>query len=315
MFDYLARDRRRLRRGTRAFAREVIVGDACVFVDHGFQWDGARNVWLTRARASFIVGSGPAFELRPRSVWNRVFGLGWRHAAIDPYFDEFFAVRTLSPGLTWEALTTRARTLLVGSFEDGCLVSDGRHVTLWREGDFGRQADAEAAVELVAEVVSCGVEIMEPLRRLPATRYVPAAGPWSARRPPYVELAGSPPVEVGPLAVGSRPVIAVRAPCGRATEPFEMSFGRSARGTGEVDIAEGTVPGLAGAGPATVAPGARPMPSGLLEAARELGAARLHCDGHHVTMIMNGLMIERAPLLAAARLVRSWASGQLGVYR
>ncbi|HLU68002.1 MAG TPA: hypothetical protein VKZ63_17080, partial [Kofleriaceae bacterium] len=61
MFEYLARDRRRLRRGTRAFAREVALGEASVFVDHGFQWDGVRNVWLTRARACFIIESGPAF--------------------------------------------------------------------------------------------------------------------------------------------------------------------------------------------------------------------------------------------------------------
>ena len=72
MFEYLARDRRRLRRGTRAFAREVHVGEASVFVDHGFQWDGSNNVWLTRARARFVLGAGPAFDLRPRCAGGQL---------------------------------------------------------------------------------------------------------------------------------------------------------------------------------------------------------------------------------------------------
>ena len=47
------------------------------------------------------------------------------------------------------------------------LVSDGRFVTLWREADFGREADAETATELVAEVVAHRVDVLGHLRRLP----------------------------------------------------------------------------------------------------------------------------------------------------
>jgi hypothetical protein len=298
----MARDRRRLRRGTRAFAREVCKGEACVFVDHGFQWDGSNNVWLTRARASFVLGGGPAFDLRPRTLWTRVFGLPWRNTAIDPYFDEFFAVRTGEAGETWEALTTRARSLLVGSFEDGWLVSNGRQVTLWREGDFGREVDAEAAIELVAEVVSHGVSCLDALRRLPGAIYRTASGPWNDRQPPFVELPGAVPTHIGPAALAGQPVTAVIAPCGRATAPFSVRLDRDA------PRAEGTMP-----------PGvflASSLSARVVDASRDLGALALQCDGQQVTLYMNGLETQRERLLSAANLVASFASGQLGgLYR
>src|SRR5690606_2564454 len=245
------------------------------FVDHGFQWDGVRNVWLTRARACFIIESGPAFDLRPRSLWKRFFGLSWRQAAIDPYFDEFFALRTPSPAETWDALATRARTLMVGSFEDGCLVSDGRHVTLWREADFGREADAEAAVELVSEIVSFRAGVMEPLRRLPGATYAAASGPWHDRRPPHVELPGPAPVRMVPVAVDGGPVL----------------VGRAGRGG---------------------APGGGRLPAGVSTAAREGGGSALRCEGSEVALYWDHLATGRERLMAGANRVSSLSSGQIG---
>jgi hypothetical protein len=292
MFEYLARDRRRLRRGTRAFARAVELGETCVFVDHGFQWDGSNNVWLTRARASFVLDAGPEFDVRPRTLFNRMLGVGWRRAALDPYFDEFFAVRTSSPDEAWEALTTRARTLLVGSFEDARLISDGHYVTLWREADFGREADAEAAAELVAEVVSHHSLVLDQLRRLPGATYSPASGPWNDRKPPHVSLAGPVPIRIGPIAFEHRAVIAVSAACGRATAPFAVHLAND----------RDDPP------PAVTA--------GVFDAARDLGADTLRCDGHRVTLFWGGLETGRERLLSAASLVGSFASGQLGgLYR
>ena len=290
MFEYLARDRRRLCRGTRAFAREVHVGEASVFVDHGFQWDGSNNVWLTRARARFVLGVGPAFDLRPRTLWNRVLGA---RTALDPYFDEFFALRSDAVGATYDALTTRARTLLVGSFEDARLESDGTTVTLWREADFGREADAETAVELVSEVVSYRIDVIAQLRRLPGATYTAARGPWDDRRPPFVEVAAGAPVEIGPAALAGRPVTAVRAACGRATAPFELQVGDS--WTTASDI---------------------PSLPGLVDAARGLGAEYLACDGQHVTLYLRTLETSRDLLMTAASLIGSTATGRIGgLYR
>ena len=303
MFEYLARDRRRLRRGTRAFARAVELGEACVFVDHGFQWDGSNNVWLTRARASFVLEAGPEFDVRPRTLINRMLGVGWRRSPIDPYFDEFFAVRTSSPDEAWNALTTRARTLLVGSFDDARLISDGHDVTLWREADFGREADAEAAAELVAEVVSYQIPVLDHLRRLPGASYAPASGPWNDRNPPHVSIAGPVPIRIGPTSFCHRPVIAVSAACGRATTPFTVCLAedRADAGADHPDLAD--LADLA-------------VVAGVLEAARDLGADTLRCDGHRVTLFWGGLETVRERLLSAASLVGSFASGQLGgLYR
>jgi hypothetical protein len=296
MFEYLARDRRRLRRGTRAFAREMTIGEACVFVDHGFQWDGSNNVWLTRARASFVMQAGPSFDLRPRTLWSRITGSAARAATIDPYFDAFFAVRTPALNDTWGALTTRARTLLACSFEDARLVSDGRMVTLWREADFGREADGDAAAELVSEIVSFQTPVLEALRRLPGARYIPAGGPWNARRPPRVELIAPVPVQIGPAELNGRSVTSVSAPCGRVTEPFAAA--------------------LAG-GESLLATSLRvPVPRGMIRAARELGAALLRCNGQRVILCWESLETGRDRLMSAARLVSSFAAGQRGgMYR
>ncbi|HWM84428.1 MAG TPA: hypothetical protein VNO33_01295 [Kofleriaceae bacterium] len=296
MFEYLARDRRRLRRGTRAFAREVSIGEACVFVDHGFQWDGSNNVWLTRARASFVMQAGPRFDLRPRTLWNRLMGSASRAAAIDPYFDAFFAVRTPSPNDTWGALTTRARTLLACSFEDARLISDGRMVTLWREADFGREADGEAAAELVSEIVSFQSSVLDAFRRLPGAKYAAASGPWNARRPPRTELVAPVPVQIAPAELNGRPVTSVSAPCGRVTEPFAIALN---------------------GGDSILGSGYRvPVPRGLIRAARELGAALLRCNGQRVMLYWDRLETSREHVTSAARLVASFASGPRGgMYR
>lgn len=296
MFEYLARDRRRLRRGTRAFAREVPIGEACVFVDHGFQWDGSNNIWLTRARASYVMQAGPHFDLRPRTLLNRIMGSASRAAPIDPYFDAFFAVRTQSPNDTWGALTTRARTLLACAFEDARLLSDGRMVTLWREADFGREADGDAAAELVSEIVSFQVEALEAFRRLPGAKYSSASGPWNARRPPRIELAAPVPVQIGPGELNGRSVTSVSAACGRITEPFAIGLN---------------------AGESLLASTCRvPLPRGVIRAARELGAARLRCSGQRVTLCWDRLETSRDRLQSAAGLVASFAAGQRGgMYR
>jgi len=295
MFEYLARDRRRLRRGTRAFAREVSIGEACVFVDHGFQWDGSNNVWLTRARASFVMQAGPCFDLRPRTLINRIMGSASRAAAIDPYFDAFFAVRTPSANDTWGALTTRARTLLACSFEDARLVSDGRMVTLWREGEFGREADGDTAAELVSEIVSYQTPLLESFRRLPGAKYMPASGPWNARKPPRIELVAPVPVQISPAELNGRSVTSVSAPCGRITEPFAVALaaGESLLSTFRVSV-----------------------PRGFIRAARELGAAQLRCNGQRVILCWDGLETTRERLTSAARLVASFAAGPRGgMYR
>jgi hypothetical protein len=292
VFDYLAGDRRRLRRGIRATAREVAVGEARVFLDHGFQWDGVENVWLTRARASFAMQAGPIFDVRPRGTLARVVGWQGGVSSGDPCFDYFFAVRTPAADETWRALTTRVRSLLAGSFDDARLVSDGRMITFWREGDFGREADAALAIEIVSEIAHHRIETLEALRRLPGAAYRGAAGPWDRRAAPGVEVPAAVPVRIEPAAHRGRAVMTARASCGRAAGRFAIAF--------DDEPVQGDV-GLA---------------PRMVEAAYDVGASGLSGDAGVVTLRWPELETSRELLLGGAELVGRIAAEPIaGVYR
>lgn len=296
MIEYLTTttSRRRLRRGTRAFTREVDLGDARVFVDHGFQWDGANNVWLTRARASFVMGVGPVFDIRPRGLLSRVLGIELGSPSGDPCFDEFFVVRTADAAATYEALTTRARSLLATSFEDARLISDGRLIVLWREGDFGREADAEVAAELVSEVARYGDAVMATLRNLPGTLYVAPSGNWDSRRPPAVYTRHPATVRIAPIERDGRAVMSATAPCGRSALPFKIEIG-----------ADGSVDGPVGH-----------FPSDVGDAVVEVGPSVIECDRSQVVLTWPGLEKNRQRLLAGASLIAAFAHTQsTGLYR
>ncbi len=288
-------DRRKLRHGTRAFAREIDIGEARIFVDHGFQWDGSRNVWLTRARAAYVMGSGPVFELKPRALLARVTGIFGGTPSGDPCFDDFFSVRTAFPEETYQALTTRSRSLLAGSFEDARLISDGRMVALWREADFGLQADANAAVEVVAEIVQQEGKVLRALRRLPGSRAVAASGPWHDRTVPGVVLETPSPVHLAPRPSPRGPVMSARAECGRSVRSFRIHVDDS-----------GTVRGQAHRLP----PHARFMSDG----ADGVGACDIECDGRSIVLTWRRLSLARERLLNGARLV-GWLSQPTAPYR
>lgn len=282
-----------MRRGTRAFRREVDAGAARVFVDHGFQWDGASNVWMTRARARFVLGAGPRFRLRPRGLLERLIGWHSGQPSGDPAIDDFFVAHTNDCASAWAALTTRVRSLLVQAFADAELVSDGRTVVLWREGDFGRESDAEAAIELVSHVVGFRSQAFERLRRLPGAIYREARGGWQEREPPSVLLHLPAPVELHPVPSPHGATLATRSPCGADAARLDVDFDD----------------------PSSMAGGYRCLGEGLAAAA-QLSPRRLRCDGDAVELVWPALEIERDRLLAGARLVAALAgSGHRSLYR
>lgn len=285
--------RRRLRRGTRAFRREVDAGAARVFVDHGFQWDGASNVWMTRARARFVLGAGPRFRLRPRGLLERLIGWHSGQPSGDPAIDDFFVAHTNDRASAWAALTTRARSLLVQAFADAELISDGQTVVLWREGDFGRESDAEAAIELVAHVVGFRAHIFERLRKLPGAIYREARGGWQNRVPPSILLHVPAPVALQPVPSLDGAALAARASCGGAATRVQVEFDD----------------------PGSLIAGARQLGSWLTDAAR-LRPRRLSCDGDDVELVWPTLEVDRERILAGARMVATLAgSGHRSLYR
>jgi len=286
VFDYIGRDRRRLRRGKRPFSHVVDHGDVHTLVDHGFQWDGTENVWLTRARASYVVASGPVFELRPRALLARVTGILCGTSSGDPCFDNFFHVRTAAPEATWAALTTRARSLLASHFEDAHVVSDGKTVCLWREGTFGFESDAAVAAEVVAEIANYGSACMSNLRALPGAIPYPARGPWNRRHVPGVTLMTPTPVHLEPRRGHRNACMSAWSGCGQGVPPFAVSID----GVGRMH------------GDSTKLPEHARFAT---DNADGLGACAIACNGQRVWLRWDQLDRSQAQLLEGARLVAS----------
>ena len=296
VFEYVGKERKRLRYGTRSFRREVDIGDARIFVDHGFQWDGSKNVWLTRARASYILGSGPIFELKPRALLARVTGILGGTPSGDPCFDDFFSVRTADADATWSTLTTRVRSLLAGSFEDARVISDGHMISLWREGDIGFESDANAAVEAVAEIAHHRSECIEELRRLPGAVSLSPSGPWHDRTVANVILSAPSAVQLGPTAGADGAVMRAWANCGRALRRFYISVDASGKIHGDL----------------------RRLPKHIqltAEAAAGLGCCEIVCDGKRVELQWSRLKLSRKQVLEGARFVSAVSRRRCGLYR
>lgn len=296
MFEYVGKERRRLRYGTRSFRREVDKGDARIFVDHGFQWDGSKNFWLTRARASYVLGSGPVFELKPRALLARVTGILGGTPSGDPCFDDFFSVRTADADATWSTLTTRVRSLLAGSFEDARVISDGHMISLWREGDIGFESDADAAVEAVAEIAHHGSESIEELRRLPGAVPSSPTGPWHDRSIASVIVNAPSAVQLGPTCGSHGPVMQAWANCGRAVRRFYIFVDACGKIHGD----------------------ARRLPKHIqltTHTASGLGCCEVVCDGKRVELRWSRLELSREQVLEGARFVSALSRQLTGLYR
>jgi hypothetical protein len=237
------------------------------------------------------MGTGPAFDIRPRSFLSRVVGMTGGVSSGDPCFDDFFVVRTPDSD-TWHALTTRARSLLANHFEDARVVSDGQMVTLWREADFGREVDGDAAVEAVAEIVNFQALGLDGLRRLPGAVFNPASGPWFDRTTPSIAMHIPGKVLIEPTEYRGRPVLSASAACGRATPLFRLAIDSVGRVLGD-----------------------EPVPTAVSSAALSLGACTLRCDGSRLIVRWPTLSVARERVVAGVQVVGSLAKSSRHLYR
>jgi hypothetical protein len=232
--------------------------------------------------------AGPEFDLRPRSLLSRVLGFHGGVSSGDPCFDDFFVVRTGKPEPTWSALTTRVRSVLAGAFEDARLLSNGHMVSLWREGEMGREADAESAIEVVSEIVHLRCELLDSLRRLPGAVFKPPAGHWDERTAPLVRLHTPVPVEIGPSEEPGLVAIEARAQCGRTVRPCYFEIDNRGRVAGNCER----------------------FPMGAAAALGQVGRAIVSCDGTRVFLRWHDLEMRRERLLAGAHLIGAFAATQ-----
>ncbi len=287
MFERIAEGRKRLRHGTRAVSRQVDIGMGRIFVDHGFQWDGVDNVWMTRARASYVISAGPAFDIRPRGLLSRMVGIQVGIPSGDRCFDDFFVVRSDSPTATWAALNNRVRSLLVGSFEDARLVSDGKFVTLWREAPFGREADSEAAAELVSEIVHFQSNILGPLKQISGCTYSEPRGQWDRRTAPKLLIHTPTPVTISPAYKKGIAVMTARAQRGPGVKPFWLEIDEQGKIKGNLDR----------------------IPPGVARVFSTTGRCSLRCLNDQVKLTWPSLEASRLKISAGAHLVGAFANG------
>lgn len=288
----LSKQRKELRQGIRSISKEIDSGMARVFVDHGFQWDGTKNIWLTRARASFVVGGGPVFDLRGRSGISQFIGLQSGTLSGDPSFDSFFSVQTRDPAHTFSALTPRVRWLMASAFSDAHLVSDGHMLTLVREAEFGRERDSEIAVELVSEIAHYRIQAIRAMFGLPHVRKQAMAGPWDERNLPSCVVNLEVPVTLSPTCELTGNVATnASAYCGNATQPFTAYLDQD--GDWSVIAANDNVPKLTKTSP-------------------EFGPATVVCDGNAVRLWWTKLVSKKEKLMQGARLVAALANSHRG---
>ena len=285
----LTKERRLLRDRVRAYSREIDIGHARVFVDHGFQWDGHKNVWLTRARASYAIGGGPVFDIRERSTFSQLVGFSSGVSSGDPCFDSFFTVRTQDRANTFDALTTHVRWLLASTFSDAHLKSDGSMITLMRHADFGLQRDAEIAAEVVSEIAHFGTKALKAMRGLPSANVSASEGPWHQRSTPHVVTHLDIPVTLESGCGARGPVTRAFAACGQDMIPFSATLDMQGQWSSDS------------------------LPQGLLGSnfsdAGHVGPATITCDGQHIILTWQTLITRTKRLLQGARLVSSLACG------
>lgn len=202
--------------------------------------------WYVRARADYVCGSGPAFEIAEQSfvaALGRSVGLRVTDVTFDDApFEEQFVVRTDDADGVASAWTAAARARFVRIAQQKWAHSDGRTVVVEIEESTPTVALVETVVEIAATVASHGRKRLERLRALPGARAIARA--TALRGFACVEVIGPhASVTVGPhrdAPVGSL-VASTRAPGGPG-----FGVGLSA-GAIEGDVPRGLLSPLAAA--------------------------------------------------------------------
>ena len=171
-------------------AVEVRVGhvlvwlDLCVSTSDNSQRD-------TRARARFVLGSGPRFSVTPAGILSGV-GRSIRFQDIplgNPDFDAAFIVKGEDPSGIKAAWTGALQATLKRSMSVASVRSDGKEVTVIARGVRVDGLDVFVDVAgALASVGASGLDALAELPELPDTTLTPAGGTWSAPTPPTLTV-------------------------------------------------------------------------------------------------------------------------------
>ena len=205
------------------------VGEARVALDI-FELDtGSSNRLLCmRARAGFVLGAGPTFEIRPES---EIFASEDDVNFADPAFDGVFRVTTDDPTAVRALLAAPLRAIIVQDGNMRSVRSDGASVVVLAMMPSASPARSLALVKLAGTLASWGDEALSTLRALPGARTVGAAAadvvePTNPELLASVDVPGKTgDIRVTAMVIGRVPGFRVRAVAGGALAPMSLDLG------------------------------------------------------------------------------------------
>lgn len=283
----------------RSEALEVDMDRARVYLDLVVVGGGSSRSIHTRCRAQYALLLGPVFRIEPEGVLanlGKALGAQDVELGVEPAFDQRFVVKCDHPEAVRQVWSQRARSIMLRSFPDATVRSDGRDVELVVKEDIDLLSRIEEALDLVAEIAGADIFGVEALRALPGAIYHPASGPWNDRSVPYVVIDEPVPVTITPIVVGRRAVTRAAVGDGPRDHPLKLLV----RADGSLEPADG----------------AAQLPPGAAALLRKVGDGSLIVDGDRTSFTW--LQIETAPerLMAGARLLAALAGAPAqGVYR
>ena len=168
---------------------EVRVAQATVRLDLYSDVMGASKSQYTRARARFVLGTGPRFRATAAGVLADVGrSLGFQDVPLgDETFDHMFIVKGEDPSGIKAAFSLRTQAALARSLPVATVSSDGEEITLHTLG--ARTLGLDEMLDVVGALASVGADGLDALAAaLPEATLTPAGGTWEAPTPPSLTL-------------------------------------------------------------------------------------------------------------------------------
>lgn len=185
-----------LRVGTRRFMSfisqdevEVRSGLAMVRLSVHVTGVGKSERVFTRARAHFIIGGGPRFDVTPAGLLADVArALGGQDLKLgDRRFDREFIVKGEDLAGIQRTWTQEAQQAMTRALSIATVVARGSQITLQMDGL--RREELDAMVDLVGTLASVGADALDGLASCPGATLTHAAGTWDQPAPPSLKLA------------------------------------------------------------------------------------------------------------------------------
>ncbi len=209
---------------------EAAAEHAIVLLDTFVVSNGKTSTTYTRARARFVNGGGPRFDVYEEGVLSALGkALGAQDATLGVEdFDAWFVVKTEDVEATRLAWSTAAQRRMRTALPNARARSDGRQVEVQLVGFVEEPRVLEALIALTAELAAFGArELAELFEALSSGELVPARGGWQTPSPAHVVVEwGTVPVELTTVPVSGGLGLWLTARPRREVPDFELTLAR-----------------------------------------------------------------------------------------